>query len=136
MPVRVVNVRGLNAPAERAAVCYVGRVWAGWLGHPLGNPFRPNYQTFDTDTKEECAMERALALTACLDRYREYLASMPDLNARLAALWEECEHGTKPLGCWCVNATTGDGSPRVCHAQILAELLVERFESPEQKAGT
>jgi hypothetical protein len=26
-----------------------------------------------------------------------------------------------------VNATAGDGSPVVCHAQILAELLHERF---------
>lgn len=46
-------------------------------------------------------------------------------------LWEACDHGRKPLGCWCINATHGDGQPVVCHAQILAEELHKRFVREE-----
>ena len=48
----------------------------------------------------------------------------------LAELWEKCERGAKPLGCWCVNATAGDSTPMQCHAQILAEMLHYRYVVP------
>lgn len=129
--IRIVNVRGVNKPEERSQVVYCGRPFTGWKGHPLGNPFKPSYQTFDTDTREECAGERARGIRSCLDRYRAWLLARPTLEADLAALWEETGHGAKPLGCWCVNAVAGDGSPVVCHAQIIGEMLRERFQNTE-----
>lgn len=107
--IRVVNVRGLNTSEQRAGIVYVGRPFAGWDGHALGNPFKPR-PGFD-------------ALAA----YRDWLLARPTLDADLARLWAETDQGAKPLGCWCVHATAGDGQPVVCHAQILAELLCERF---------
>lgn len=108
MSIRVVNVRGFNRPDQRAGVVYVGRPFAGWRGHPLGNPFRPRQ------------------VPDALGAYRAWLLARPTLEADLAALWTEMEQGAKPLGCWCVTAAAGDGSPVVCHAQVLAQLLQER----------
>lgn len=109
--IRVVNVKGLNKPDQRAGVVYCGRPFAGWKGHQLGNPFRPR-AGFDA-----------------VQAYRQWLLGRPvqEVERALADLWEETGHGAKPLGCWCVDATAGDGSPVVCHAQVLAELLRERF---------
>lgn len=115
--IRVVSVRGMNSPLQRLGVTYVGRPFAGWPGHPLANPFRPNSRG---------------ELGPCLDRYRDHVLAMPDLNAKLAALWAECEQGAKPLGCWCCDATLGDGQPVVCHAQIVAALLAGRYLSGGQ----
>lgn len=113
MCVRVVNVKGMNKPEQRAGVCYVGRRFAGWPGHRLCNPLRPN---------------KGLTLDDCLEGYRRHLATgIRDLEGALRDLWNECEQGNKALGCWCTAATAGDGSPVVCHAQILAEMLNERF---------
>lgn len=114
MCVRVVNVKGLRTREGRAAVTYVGRAFAGWKGHALGNPFR------------RATMAHRHLLDA-LDRYRAWLLARPTLDADLAALWEQCDRGAKPLGCWCTDAAAGDGSEVVCHAQVLAELLRERF---------
>jgi hypothetical protein len=111
MCVKVVNVRGLNRPDQRAGVCYVGRAFAGWPGSPWGNPFRPRAEGF--------------TVAACLDRFRAFAETAPP--EYLADLWEACGRGAKPLGCWCVEATAGDGSPVVCHGQVLAEMLSERF---------
>ena len=112
--IRVVNVRGMNKPEERAGVVYVGRPFAGWKGHRLYNPLRPN---------------RGLSIEDCLDGYRRHLANgIRDLEGALRDLWEETQCGVKPLGCWCVSAVAGDGQPVVCHAQVLAEMLRERFE--------
>jgi hypothetical protein len=113
--IRVVNVAGLNRPEQRVGICYVGRRWAGWPGHPLANPFRPTQGA------------GPWPLASCLERYRAWLFARPTLEADLAALWEATDRGAMPLGCWCVSATAGDGQPCVCHAQILAELLKERF---------
>lgn len=124
-PIRVVNVRGLNRPADRAGVVYVGRPFAGWPGHALGNPFKPRRSGADGFGAQWS--DPGDSIEECLTRYRDWLLARPTLNADLASLWEECGHGAKPLGCWCVTATAGDGSPVVCHAQILAELLAERF---------
>ncbi|WP_439624108.1 DUF4326 domain-containing protein [Gemmata sp.] len=110
--IRVVNVKGMNKPADRAGVVYCGRPFAGWKGHALGNPFRP---------------KPGDPIGTCLERYRKWLLARPTLDADLAALWEETGRGAKPLGCWCVSAAAGDGSEVVCHAQILAEMLRERF---------
>lgn len=120
--IRVVNVRGLRGDA-RKGVCYVGRAWAGWPETKWGNPFRVG-DTSPNNYKVKLDREHALQL------FRAYcfrLAASTNLDAWLAELWEACEHGTKPLGCWCVNATHGDGTSVVCHAQVLAELLAERY---------
>lgn len=110
--IRVIDVRALRTPEQRAGVCYCGRSFAGWHKHPLANPFRPGVGG---------------TVGPCLERYRAWLLERPTLEADLAALWEETGHGAKPLGCWCVSATAGDGSEVVCHGQILAEMLRERF---------
>lgn len=60
-----------------------------------------------------------------LAKFRQHAESQP--TEYLADLWEACEHGAKPLGCWCIDATHGDSQPVVCHAQILAEMLHNRF---------
>lgn len=39
--IRVVDVRHHRTPEQRAAVCYVGRAFAGWPASPWGNPFKP-----------------------------------------------------------------------------------------------
>jgi hypothetical protein len=114
MCIRVVNVKGLRTREGRAAVCYVGRAFAGWPNSGFGNPFKPR-SGFD-------------ALAA----YREHLVKLeaddPESFAGwLRMLWDATGHGAKPLGCWCTDATAGDGSPVVCHAQILAGMLAERF---------
>ena len=120
--IRVVNVRGLRRD-DRKDVCYVGRASVGWPKNPWGNPFRvgdlsPNNFNVKLDR------EHALQL------FRDFCESKEEggtLHPWLSELWEACGHGGKPLGCWCVNATHGDGSPIVCHAQILAELLVKFY---------
>lgn len=113
--IRVVDVRGLPTREQRAGVVYVGRAFAGWPAHPLGNPFRI----------KSLPSSRA----ACLARYRDWLRARPTLDADLEALWEATGHGAKPLGCWCIDATTESGGATVCHAQILAALLADRFEA-------
>lgn len=119
--IRVVKVNGLRGEV-RAGVVYVGRAFAGWPAHPLGNPFRvrPNDRTQDRGSVVRTP-ETALA------RYADWVARHPKREELLAELWAATEGGAKPLGCWCTTATAGDGSPLVCHAQILAELLRERF---------
>ena len=104
--IRVVKVNGLRGES-RDGVCYVGRAFAGWPASPWGNPHRPA-PGFD-------------AVAA----FRVSAASQPP--EWLAKLWGACEHGAKPLGCWCVNATHGDGQPVECHAQVLAAMMAERF---------
>lgn len=120
--IRIVDVRGLRSPDQRAGVCYVGRGFAGWPAHPLGNPFRvrPNDRSQDRGSV-------ARTVEDALIRYGEWVARHPRRDVLLAELWEACEHGAKPLGCWCTNAMHGDGQPIVCHAQILAKLLAEKF---------
>lgn len=109
--IRVVNCRGLNRPDQRSPIVYCGRAHAGWKGHKLANPFKPGESDVST----------------CLDSYRAWLLARPTLEADLTALWIETGRGTRALGCWCVNATHGDGQAVVCHAQILAEMLADRF---------
>lgn len=129
MCVRVVNVRGVSGRPARQAVCYVGRAWAGWPTHALANPFRMKSigaggaSQSVTDEWNRKERERVLA------EYRKWLTDRPaeQLEGLLADLWAECERGEKPLGCWCTSATAGDGSALECHAQVLAELLRERF---------
>lgn len=121
--IRVTNVRGLNTREGRSAVCYVGRRCAGWAGHPLGNPFRPGEGP-----------------PGAVERYRLWLLARPTLEADLAALWEECRRGAKPLGCWCGNwVVASDESERAndtpdCHAVVLARLLVQRLVKPPAPA--
>jgi hypothetical protein len=114
--IRVTNVKGLQGDA-RNGVCYVGRAFAGWPTSPWGNPFRPA-PGFD-------------AVAA----YRQWFLGRPagEVERALADLWEACDHGVKPLGCWCVEAVHGDGQPVVCHAQVLAELLTEWVARGEVK---
>ncbi len=113
--IRVVKVNKLRTPEERAGVCYCGRAFAGWKASKWGNPFKPKGMS-------------AGAITQCLIEFREYAEEYSRKHPEwLADLWEACEHGAKPLGCWCIDATHGDGQATVCHAQILAAMLHERF---------
>lgn len=103
----VCDVRGLRGEA-RKAVCYVGRSFAGWPYTEWGNHgFRP-----------------------CPGQFRAHLLSLPraELNGLLVRLWEACEHGAKPLGCWCGVWKPGD-PPLACHAYVWAELLNAKYES-------
>lgn len=102
--IRIVKVNKLLG-VQRATVCYVGRAFAGWPDSGFGNAFR----------------------LACPDDYRKWFISQRDWIERLAVLWEACEHGAKPLGCWCCDWTVGDGPTPACHAAVLAELLHKQF---------
>ncbi len=100
--VRVVCVKKLQSPEQRAAVCYVGRPFAGWPGSPWGNY-----------TKRPCP-----------GPYRQYLMSLQgdELARLLESLWAACDAGAKPLGCWCLD-WDGTGKTPACHAAVWAELL-------------
>lgn len=117
MLVRVVDARNLTAPEQRATVVHVGRSWAGWLGHPLANPFR-------------AAGKSKLDRAVCLDEYARWLCLLPDMDGQLAILWDETGRGAKPLACWCGNWKPGDRT-FPCHAVLLAQLLNERFAGGE-----
>lgn len=112
-PVRVINVKGMNKPDQRSQVVYVGRKFAGWPEHELHNPYKP------------VAGE---PVGTCLAKYKAKLLARLTLEEDLAALWEETGQGRKALGCWCTNAIIVEpvANP-VCHAQILGEMLRERF---------
>lgn len=114
--IRVVNVKGLRGD-DRKGVCYVGRAFAGWPASPWGNPYRTRSKAWWN-------------VRACLDDYGTHARKQP--SEWLASLWEACDKGAKPLGCWCVDAVHGDGQPIVCHAQILAAMLAERFGTKEE----
>lgn len=113
MNIRVVKVNLLRTPEQRETVCYVGRAFAGWPASPWGNPYKP------AKPGELSNALDSFSLHAIKRGYED--------PSYLASLWEACEHGAKPLGCWCINAIHGDGQPVVCHAQILAQMLHERF---------
>lgn len=129
MTIRVVNVAAANlrklglTPAE---VCYVGRAgrFHGWPASKWANPYRPRHRKV-TDREQVSIRPPESAIAECLRMFRVHAKKQPE--SWLAELWEACWHGAKPLGCWCVDSTHGDGQPVVCHAQILAELLAERF---------
>lgn len=127
--IRVVKVNKLHSASERATVVYVGRQFAGWRGHPLANPFKPRPINQDewSGTLAAYWLMAGEEIDKCLERYQGWLLEQPGLEAALVDLWEHTHHGAKPLGCWCTTATAGDSSPIVCHAQILANLLHERF---------
>jgi hypothetical protein len=111
--IRVVDVRGLRTPAERATVVYVGRFFAGWPASRYGNPFKPR-PGFDA-----------------VKAYRSWFLGRPRemVEDALAELWEATGHGEKPLGCWCGSWQAGvsPAEPEFCHAIVLAKLLHERF---------
>ena len=122
--IRVVNVKGMRGEA-RDGVCYVGRGFAGWPASPWGNPFRvgdasPNNHAIRIDREHALELFRDVC---------EAKAEGGTLDGWLAELWEACGHGAKPLGCWCCDATHGDGQPVVCHGQVLAAMLADRFQT-------
>ncbi len=108
---RCVNVRKIPKD-KRAHVCYVGRGFAGWPASPWGNPFPVG--GYGGWSRERC-----------LKAFRNHAESQPE--SWLANLWVACEQGAKPLGCWCIDAKHGDKQEVVCHAQILMEMLAERY---------
>lgn len=116
MPIRVVKVNKLRTPEQRASVCYVGREFAGWPGSLWGNPYKPSGK---------------YTLETCLEAFSRLASNFAD--DVFVNLWKACDHGDKPLGCWCTDATVGDGQPVVCHAQILAQMLHDRFVAPLQE---
>ncbi len=105
----VVNLRRKPWPF---AFVYVGRAFAGFLPHPLGNPF-----------KIKTEAERASAV----ERYREWLLARPDLEQRLAEVRDDCEHGRAPLACWCCEWRLGEPVRVPCHAIVIAEEIAKRW---------
>ncbi len=128
--IRVVNVRGMKA-AAREGVCYCGRAsgYAMWSGSLWCNPFKIGDCPPQNDRKP---INRDDALRLFWE-YVEEKRRTGTLDKWLEKLWEACKHGELALGCWCTTATAGDGSEVVCHAQILAELLHERYEKEGAK---
>ncbi len=109
MTITVVSVNGIRTPAERGKVCYVGRAFAGWPASPLGNPFKG---------------------PGAVEKFRLWLDNHPDRESLLAAAWEACGRGVKPLGCWCLTVpwrVTPIDTP-VCHAQVIAVELWRRVQ--------
>lgn len=108
MPVTVCCVKGRNRPEQREQVCYVGRAFAGWPSTPYGNHAR----------------------LPCPDDFRISLLALPTdrLATMLANLWFLCDHGKKPLGCWCLE-WDGSGATPNCHAAVWAELLNLKYGS-------
>lgn len=128
--IRVVNVRGLRTPEQRKVVCYVGRRFAGWPGHPLANPFKPKSFGAGGACQNVQQAWHDAEIRRVLAEYTAYLPTRENLEAELAQLWEDCKQGALPLGCWCIDTEVrpheGSG-PLVCHAQILAHELLKRF---------
>ncbi len=117
--IRVVSVKGLRTPEQRAQVAYVGRAFAGWPASPLGNPFRGH---------------------DAVGRFSDWLKDHPQRNAMLADLWEACGRGAKPLGCWCVGTlaeplVVNRDEELVCHAQCVAVQLLEMVEAGQLPQG-
>lgn len=104
--ITVVNVKGLRTPDQRAAVCYVGRAFAGWSASALGNPFKGPH---------------------AVANFVRWLDLRPNRNELLAAVWEACDRGAKPLGCWCVPAPwpVNRVDAPICHAQVIAVRLLD-----------
>jgi hypothetical protein len=102
---KVVTVRKVNSlrGSARAEVLYCGRAFAGWPASRYGNHNR----------------------TPCPDEFRAELLARPDLDEHLGQLWEACQHGALPLGCWCCD-WHGTGPTPACHACVYAELLNQR----------
>lgn len=124
MSIRIANVRGLRTPEQRSGVCYVGRAFAGWPASRWGNPYRVGSAHPNGYPGRKLTRDEALdCFVRMVDGWSEAQRS-----AYLDSLWESCKHGELPLGCWCTTATVGDGSPVVCHAQVLAQLLHDREE--------
>jgi hypothetical protein len=113
-PIRVVNVKGLRTPEQRATVVYCGRAFAGWPQGRFHNPYSKFKYTDPLGMFQEM-----------IERLKR--EDPEKLEEALRELWEATGRGEKPLGCWCINAVAGDGSEVVCHAQLVAELLRERF---------
>lgn len=70
----------------------------------------------------------------CPDDFRHALEVRPDLEEHLAELWEACEHGAKPLGCYCVE-WDGTGDTPACHAAVYAEMLNQRHFPEGSQCG-
>lgn len=108
--IRVVKVHKLRG-ADRDSVCYCGRAFAGWPMSKWHNPYKV----------------RTGELQIILDVFKNWMIGQPE--SYLSELWEACEYGSKPLGCWCIDAVHGDGQEVVCHAQLLAAELAKRYSS-------
>lgn len=111
--IRLINVRGIVHPEDRAAITYCGRGFAGWKPSEWGN----------------------YGHLACPGEYLAWVESFSPakLDDLLTRLWEATEEGRKPLGCWCVPAlveiTAGmkvEDLP-TCHAAVWAWMLAGKF---------
>jgi hypothetical protein len=102
-------------------VAYVGQAEVGWPASRCVN-------TFPAGTGvDQTAASRTWVTTR-----------PPDVIWRaLDELWEVTGRGAKPLGRWSVDATAGDGSPEVCHEQVLEELRMFGLSGrPPSGSGT
>lgn len=108
--ITVVNVKTLLTPEQRSTVCYCGRTFAGWPASPLGNPFKG---------------------PGAVNKFAGWLLFHPRRKELLAAVWEKCGRGAKPLGCWCVSGpwVAKRGEELYCHAQVVAVQLLDMVEA-------
>lgn len=113
--IRVIDLRVKPWPY----MVYVGRPFAGLPGHDLANPFALK-KGQDTTTHRDLVLRR----------YREHLAGMKTLEARLWELFCDTEGGRLPLSCWC--GMWPQKPDLRCHAVVLAEMLTERFNVKEE----
>jgi hypothetical protein len=111
--IQVVNVRDYPTTYPTPYI-YVGRYMPGlFKGHPLANPFKLSRKAADAER------------VACLEKYRQWVRTVPDWEDRVRELGERCRRLRLPLGCWC--------APKLCHATVLAE-LIEEVLGPEGAA--
>lgn len=107
MKVHVVNVRSFPFECPTPYI-YVGRYMPGiFAGHQLGNPFKLPKKAKQQDRVE------------CLEKYRSWLLARPDFEEQIEILVRKVVVTGLPLGCWC--------APKLCHADVLAELINERL---------
>jgi hypothetical protein len=113
---RVVNVRKLKTPEQRAGVVYVGRACGGWPASKYRNPHK--LKQFATPGDRVACVE----LFAC-----DFLArSSAAIVADLKELYTLSDRGRLPLGCWCCDwnpAAPRGGELPACHAVELAKLV-------------
>lgn len=126
--IRIVNVKGIPA-ADRPGICYVGRKCAGWPFTRYGNPFRVKRQDSVLPGSRHL---RTNSVAEAVEKFRAWFTGRPDFEELLAYLWEACDNGAKPLGCWCCNWDGLSNPAPHCHAVVLSQLLQQRYLSGAQ----
>jgi hypothetical protein len=120
--VRVVNVRHLPGPLpafqQEWPFIYVGRACISRLAvfkrSSLANPFKLPRNASESD--------RIL----CLDQYKGWLDANPRRGQWVEHLLGLVLARGKPLGCWCADWDGVSEPAPLCHAVVLAKLLMQK----------